>query len=291
MRKVLFKFGKIAFYFAVVFYAACNGGSFENPKKLKIEMLDVGQGLSFLIKGENCNTLYDTGTPRSGIDTMLQNRGVKKLCTVILSHWHNDHVGGVPLLARMSNSKDIVIDRVFYAKDSLLTGFAANFRDSCLALLSDAGITASEISRNDTIADFLPWTARVLFPGDNSSLTENAASIAFRISDSQDNFLFMGDLHKGQEKQILELEPLLNAFAVQIGHHGSRTSSSWEFLAAVQPKMALISAGKNNQYGHPHPETLQRLKLILPDSTQIFRTDIDGSVTVEWIYKVGMWRE
>jgi len=290
MRKVLFKLQKIAFYFAVAFYAACNGGSLENPQKLQIEMLDVGQGLSFLIKSEHCNTLYDTGTPKSGIDTMLQNRGVKKLCTVILSHWHNDHVGGVPLLAQMSNSNEIIIDRVLYAKDSLLTSSAANFRDSCLMLLSGAGITASEISRNDTIADFLPWTARVLFPNGNSSLTENAASIAIRLSDSQDNFLFMGDLHKEQEKQILELEPLLNAFAVQIGHHGSRTSSSWDFLAAVQPKMAFISASLNNQYGHPHPETLQKLKRILPDTTQIFRTGMDGSVMVEWIYKVGMWR-
>jgi competence protein ComEC len=110
-----------------------------------------------------------------------------------------------------------------------------------------------------------------------------------RLSDSQNSFLFMGDLEAPQEKSILELEPLLSATALQAGHHGSRTSSSWDFLAQVQPKMAFISAGKNNSYGHPHPETLAKLRLILQDSTQIFRTDTDGSVELEWVYKVGMW--
>jgi len=281
----------VLFIIATVFLVSCYTGSLEKQDKLQIEMLDVGQGLSFLIRGKNCNTLYDTGTPKSGIDTMLQNRGIKNLCTVILSHWHNDHVGGIPSLATMAINGELQIDRVLFTKDTLLKGGAANFRDSSLMLLSQAGIEAKEISRNDTIADFLPWAARVLFPNNNGSLTENASSLVIRISDSQIGFLFMGDSEEKQEKQILELEPTLNAFAMQIGHHGSKTSSSWEFLAAVQPKMALISAGKNNQYGHPPPETLEKLKRILPDSSQIFRTDDGGPVKIEWIYKTGMWRE
>jgi competence protein ComEC len=270
---------------------ACTPGSYENPEKLHIEMLDVGQGLSFLIKGKNCSSLYDTGHPKSGIDTMLQNRGVKKLCSVVLSHWHNDHVGGIPRLAGMAKSGSLSIGRVFFTKDSLLSGYAARYRDTCLTHLRDAGIAHGEISRGDTIADFLPWTARVLFPAGDNSLTENASSIVIRVSDLQNSLLLTGDLEDGQEKQLLELEPLLTATALQVGHHGSTTSSSWGFLAQIQPKMALISAGKSNSYGHPHPETLAKLRLILPDSSQIFRTDTDGSVKIEWIYKTGMWRE
>jgi len=270
---------------------ACSSGSFEKPDRLYIEMLDVGQGLSFLISGKNCRSLYDTGTPKSGIDTMLQNRGVSALCSVVLSHWHNDHVGGVPELAKMAKSGKLHIGRVFFTKDSLLSGSAARFRDSCLTLLKGAGIALSEISRGDTLADFLPWTARVLFPPGDNSLTENPSSLAIRISDSQNSFLFMGDLEAEQEKSILELEPLLTATALQVGHHGSGTSSSWHFLAQIQPKMAFISAGRGNSYGHPHPETLAKLRLILQDSTQLFRTDKQGSVGVEWIYKTGIWRE
>ncbi|MDR2582240.1 MAG: MBL fold metallo-hydrolase [Fibromonadaceae bacterium] len=273
---------------------ACSSGTYENPDRLHIEMLDVGQGLSFLIRGRNCDFLYDTGTPISGIDTMLQNRGVKSLCSVVLSHWHNDHVGGIPMLAQMAKNGEIQIKRVLFARDIPLengTSGTSRFRDSCLTLLEQAGIETTVISRGDTIADFLPWTARILFPTEDYSLTENNASVVLRISDSQNAFLFMGDLEAKQEKKLLELEPLLEAFALQMGHHGSKTSSSWDFLAQVQPKMTFISDGKNNSYGHPHPETLAKLRIILPDTTQIYRSDRDGRVRVEWIYKVGMWRE
>jgi len=231
--------------------SACTSSSPEKQDKLHIEMLNVGQGLAFLIKGTHCTTLYDTGTPSSGLDTMLQNRGIKTLCSVIVSHRHNDHAGGLPLLEKMAKNGEISIKRVIFF-DSL--------------------------SRGDTIADFLPWTARILFQDG-----------ALRISDAKNSFLFMADLEAEHEKSILELEPLLTATALQIGHHGSKTSSSWEFLAQVQPKIALISVGKYNTYGHPHPETLAKLRLVLPDSTQLFRTDLDGSVVVEWTYGVGMW--
>ncbi|MCL2259786.1 MAG: MBL fold metallo-hydrolase [Fibromonadales bacterium] len=240
------------YFFLFVLLSACTSGSPEKQDKLHIEMLNVGQGLAFLIKGKNCNSLYDTGTPSSGIDTMLQNRGIKNLCSVIISHRHNDHAGGLPRLEEMAKNGEIRIKRVIFG-DSL--------------------------SRGDTIADFLPWTARILFQEG-----------AMRISDSKNSFLFMADLEKEHEKRILELDPLLTATALQIGHHGSKTSSSWEFLAQVQPKIALISVGRYNTYGHPHPETLAKLRLVLPDSTQLFRTDLDGNIVVEWVYGVGMWR-
>ncbi len=275
----MFRLGKL---FLCTLFFACISGSPENQDKLYIEMLDVGQGLSFLIKGKNCSSLYDTGTPSSGIDTMLRNRGIKTLCSIVLSHRHNDHTGGMTTLVKMAKNGEIRINRVLLEKD-------AN-EEPLIMLLNEAGIEMQEIYRNDTLADFLPWTARILFPAQNSSLTENAASVAMRLSDSQNSFLFMGDLEAPQEKSILELEPLLSATALQAGHHGSGTSSSWNFLAQVQPKMAFISAGKNNSYGHPHPETLAKLRLILQDSTQIFRTDRDGSVELEWVYGVGMWR-
>ena len=270
------------FLLTCAFLFACTSGSLENQDKLYIEMLDVGQGLSFLIRGKNCNSLYDTGTPNSGIDTMLQNRGIKTLCSVVLSHRHSDHTGGVPMLVKMAKNGELRINRVLFETDAA--------KEPYLNLLREAGIATQEISRGDTLADFLPWTARILFPVQNSSLTENAASIAMRLSDSENSFLFMGDLEAEQEKSILELEPLLSAVALQVGHHGSKTSSSWEFLTQVQPKMAFISAGKGNSYGHPHPETLAKLHLILQDTTQIFRADMNENVEIEWIYRVGMWK-
>ncbi|MDR3000236.1 MAG: MBL fold metallo-hydrolase [Fibromonadaceae bacterium] len=241
---------------------ACTSGSLENQEKLHIEMLNVGQGLAFLIKGKNCTSLYDTGPPNSGIDTMLQNRSIKTLCSIILSHDHNDHTGGLSDLDKMAKNGEIRINRVIFS---------------------------DELFRGDTLADFLPWTARILFPLQNHTLTGNASSVAMRLSDAQNSFLFMGDLEAEQEKSLLELEPLLSVTALQVGHHGSKTSSSWSFLAQIQPEIALISAGRNNSYGHPHPETLAKLSLILQDSTQIFRTDTEGSIKIEWAYGIGMW--
>ena len=242
---------------------ACTSGSLESQEKLHVEMLDVGQGLAILIRSKNCNSLYDTGPPDSGIDTMLKNRGVKTLCTILLSHDHNDHNGGLAALEQMAKNGEIRINRV---------------------------ILPSEIARGDTLADFLPWTARILFPVQGHSMAGNASSVTMRLSDGLNSFLFTGDLEAEQEKSILELEPLLTVTALQVGHHGSKTSSSWDFLAQTQPKIALISAGKNNSYGHPHPETLAKLNLILKDTTQILRTDTDGNIKIEWVYGVGMWK-
>jgi competence protein ComEC len=255
------------------FLLACTSGSLEKQDKLYIEMLDVGQGLSFLIKSKNCNSLYDTGTPNSGIDTMLQNRGIKTLCSVVLSHRHNDHSGGVPMLIQMAKNGELRINRVLFESDAA--------EEPYLNLLKEIGITTQETSRGDTLADFLPWTARILY---------TAGSIAMRLSDSENSFLFTGDLEAEQEKSILKLEPLLTVTALQVGHHGSKTSSSWDFLAQIQPKMAFIGVGRGNSYGHPHSETLAKLRIILQDTTQIFRTDRDGSVEIEWIYKTGMWK-
>ncbi len=261
------------FFLICAFLFACTPGSLEKQDRLYVEMLDVGQGLSFLIKGKNCNSLYDTGTPDSGIDTMLQNRGIKSLCSVVLSHKHNDHTGGMSVLIQMVKNGELRINRVLFESDAA--------EEPYLELLQNAGVKIQEISRNDTLADFLPWTTRILY---------TTGSITMRLSDSENSFLFTGDLEAEQEKNILELEPLLSITALQVGHHGSKTSSSWDFLAQIQPKMAFISVGKYNSYGHPHPETLTKLNIILQDTTQVFRTDRDGSVTVEWLYKIGMWK-
>lgn len=256
---------KILFF--AFFLVSCTSGVYNPPQKLTVEMLSVGQGLAFLIRGEKCATLYDTGTPLSRIDTMLVNRGIKELCSVILSHPHNDHTGGMAVLQEMEKRGDLKIGRV---------------------------LTYNKVLRNDTLSDFLPWTARILWAGNGTTIFDDAeeagneVSIVMRISDGKNSFLFMGDLESGQEYSLLQLEPLLDATALQVGHHGSKTSSSWKFLSQIQPKIAFISAGKGNSYGHPHEETLAKLHLILPDSSQIFRTDLEGSTEVIWIYGIGL---
>jgi len=250
----------------------------EKPAKILIEMLDVGQGLGFLIQAPKCAVMYDAGTKRSGIDTMLANRKIGRLCSVILSHWHDDHAGGLPVLAKMVRDKKLKINRLLVSHDYRLK---SKFRDSVVAEFEKLNIPIYERHRGDTIGDFVPFTARVLWSDKNdSSVTENSASMVVYLSGSNKSFLFTGDLESKQETKLLTLEPNLEVYALQVGHHGSRHSSSAKFLAQLKPQKAYISAGKSNKYKHPHKETIERLNAIMPDSN-IFRTDILGSVKFE----------
>jgi competence protein ComEC len=261
--------------------------AFAETPRLQFEMLDVGQGLSFLIKSENCNALYDTGTPKSGIDTMLANRNIDTLCSVILSHWHIDHAGGLKTLAEMAKNQKLKIKRLIVSNDYPLKEYSAKVRESVFEDFAAAGIPVREIHRGDTIMDFAPFDAKILWPkAGDSSVTENSASTALYISDRLRGFLFMGDLGENQEHILLGLEPDLKAYFLQVGHHGSKTSSSLPFLKQIQPGMAFIGVGMNNSYKHPRPETLARLKQVMQDTTRIYRTDIHGSVKFEWIYGV-----
>jgi len=250
----------------------------KKPAKIHIEMLDVGQGLAFLIQAPKCAVMYDTGTKKSGIDTMLVNRKIAKLCSVILSHWHDDHAGGLPMLAKMVKDKKLKINRLLVSHDYRLK---SKLRDSVFAEFERLNIPIYERHRGDTIGDFAPFTAKVLWSKQNdSSVTENSASMVVHLSGSKKSFLFTGDLGDKQETALLSLEPNLKAYALQVGHHGSRFSSSAKFLYQLKPQKAYISAGKSNKYKHPHKEAIKRLNAIMPDSN-IFRTDVLGSVKFE----------
>jgi len=261
--------------------------AFAEPPRLQFELLDVGQGLSFLIRSESCNTLYDTGTQKSGIDTMLANRNIDTLCSVILSHWHNDHFGGLYAIAKMAKKQKLKLKRLIVFNDYPLKENNAKIRESIFKNFAEIGIHIREVHRGDTIMDFAPFNAKVLWPqAADSSVTENSASMVLYISDSLKGFLFMGDLGEKEERVLLGLEPELNAYYLQVGHHGSKTSSSLPFLKRIRPRMAFIGVGRNNQYKHPRPETLLRLKQVMQDTTQIYRTDIHGNVKFEWGYGV-----
>jgi competence protein ComEC len=261
------------------------GACAKAPSKLRFEMLDAGQGLAFLVNSHGCATLYDVGDVEAGIDTMLINRNIDTLCSVIISHWHADHAGGLRLLAKMAEEQKLNIKRLVVSPDEPLKGAGLKLRESIFKNFARIEIPVREVYRGDTIGDFLPFKARILWPPpDDSSLSANSASLTLHLSDGKKGFLFTGDLEKEQEAVLMSLEPSLKVYYLQVGHHGSRTSSSLIFLQHIQPKMVFIGVGKDNKYRHPHPEILNRLYFVLQDSSKIFRTDILGSVQFEWIY-------
>ena len=100
--------------------------------------------------------------------------------------------------------------------------------------------------------------------------------------------MLTGDLDSAGERQLLELSPGLSTDLLQVGHHGSSGSSSLKFLSQVSPRYAAIGVGKDNRYGHPTAEVLQKLRYVLGDSLAVFRTDMHGSVTFEMWPGIGV---
>jgi competence protein ComEC len=253
-----FLFFLVPFFF---FLSGCGGEGYRAPASLRISLLDVGQGLAVLLQTDSVSVLYDTGPAGAGLDTMLTNRGVKHIQTLMLSHNHADHTGG---LAEIEASSVLSVGRI---------------------------LRSGELVRGDTVADLRPWSVRVLWPRDSVAFerTENSRSLVLRISDGQDALLLMGDLEQEQEAELLSLEPHLSATVLQVGHHGAETASGWDFLATVRPSWALIGVGKENDYGHPRPGTLAKLRILLPDAANLLRTDVQGAGELEWGYGMGVW--
>jgi competence protein ComEC len=254
---------------------------------LELTAIDVGQGDSLLVtlpRGEIM--LVDGGgrlvygrQHKSNLDIgedvvspYLWSRGIRRIDVMIATHSHQDHIGG--LAAVMSN----------FRPRELWTG--ANPPAELVALARRLGIPASEkhpagkSERSGAILEILAPADDYLAdkPGNNDSLV-------LRISYGGRSFLLTGDMERGIEAKLLASSADLHADVLKVGHHGSRTSSTEPFLEAVAPSVALISAGFENSFGHPHPDVLGRLSA---RHTAILRTDLDGLVTARTDGK-GLW--
>lgn len=246
-----------------------------------VEFLDAGQALSVLIS-ENShaqNFLYDAGKDSSGIWDSLKARKISHLDWALASHWHRDHAGGF-----LEWDSSTQIDTFFYGPDL----GNAWLRDSVLKLAEKFGSVPVQISRGKRLGCG-EFRCQILWPTDYGAWKENNASLVLQISDDSLNVLFAGDLEREGEENLIRISENLRAELLQVGHHGSKNSSSLRFLESVFPKYAVISVGRKNSYGHPAAETLERLELVLGDSAQIFRTDKLGSIRFDWKFGKGLW--
>lgn len=240
----------------------------NKSNELKVHYIDVGQGDSILVQTKDKNILIDSGTRKSSDNLInyLKKQHIKKLDYVIATHPHEDHIGGMPK----------VIDEFeignFYAPKK--TANTKIFKDMILQLkkknlkinVAKKGISL-DLS-NDSSLDFLA-------PVKDNYENTNDYSAVIKITHGNTKFLFTGDAEKTSERDILNSNVDLSSNVLKVGHHGSHSSSSKEFLDKVNPKMAIISCGKNNDYGHPHKETMKELK---KRNIEIYRTDIDGNI-------------
>jgi len=248
-------------------------------RSLQIHMIDVGQGDAFAIRSPRGRwLLVDAGPSSDRFDAgkarvvpFLLHHEAGRLEAVVLSHPPLDHFGGLAAVAGRLKI-GVVIDPGMPVSspdfDSLLATVA---RRHVPWLAARSG---NVIEMDGMRLDFLAPDSVSLDP----SADPNDFSTAFRLSYGGFSALFLGDLYVAEEMRLLARDrALLDVDLLKVAHHGSHSSSSPEFLEAATPRVALISAGRRNRYGHPDAGTLRKLAAV---GAQTFRTDVDGSITV-----------
>lgn len=233
----------------------------------EITMIDVGQGDSFFVRGPSGGTyLIDGGssdrkqTGRYNIEPFLKSRGVRILDYVFVSHGDADHLNGIMEMAERKKTGIEIRTLVFPVEEVWgreLTELAKKARQE--------GIRIVTVKPGDTITEKkgLHMKIRCLGPGKEfEGEPGNAASMILSLELGTFRMLFTGDVEEEGEKDLTRiLEDEGKAYNVlKVAHHGSKNSSSEQFLKAVSPDVMLISAGEDNRYGHPHKDTAERLR-------------------------------
>jgi competence protein ComEC len=223
--------------------------------------------------------LLDAGPDSMGIADTLRRRGVDSLEWVLVSHGHRDHCGGLfELIGKIG------IGKIWVGPDTNEQWAL----DSVYRAARAKGVLMDSLFRGDSLPGLEPWTSRVLWPKPGARVADNGASLVTQIGDNSANFLYVGDLGQEQETALMLLEPSLHTNILQVGHHGSATSSGLPFIGQLSPEYAVICVGEN-PWGHPRAETLARLSLIIRDSSKILRTDRQGSIRFTFSSGFGFW--
>ena len=239
----------------------------ESSNNLDVYFLDVGQADSILLSNNGHYMLIDAGNNEDGpkLVNYFKSLGITKFDYVIATHAHEDHIGGMDDIIK---NFDI---GTFYMPDLITT--TKTFED-VLDALSEKQI-AFETPTIDQEFSFSDTKITTLYVN-NEAKNLNDSSIVLRLKHGTNTFLFTGDASTKVEKQLLNKN--IASEVLKVGHHGSRYSTSKEFLNKVNPQYAIISVGINNTYKHPHDETLKKLndKKII-----IYRTDQKGTIVAE----------
>jgi competence protein ComEC len=235
---------------------------------LQVIILDVDQADCILLKADDHTMLIDAGN--IGQDKLildyLASFDVNELDYAVATHPHADHIGSMAsVLLAMDNVGELLMPDIIHTTKTF---------ESMLNAIETKDIPMTIAVPGDSFA-LGNAQIQVLAPSSASYTNLNDYSVVLRVEYGNTVFLFTGDADSKSENEQLASGLPLKADVLKVGHHGSRTSSAQKYLNAVTPTYAVISCGKDNSYGHPHREAMQRLNGI---DVEIYRTDENGTV-------------
>lgn len=242
-----------------------------NPSgELTLTMIDVGQADSFLLVQDGKTMLVDCGTRSTGEDVVkyLNEQGITRLDYVIGTHPHDDHMGGMYDVITNFEIGKIIMPEVEVGK------VTTNWYVKLMQEIKQ-GAYELEYAKLGAVYDLGEASFKIIGPIENDESNLNNYSIVLKVTFGDMDVIMTGDAETKVEKAIIESGETLGAEILKVGHHGSDTSSSDEFLDAVSPIYALISAKVGNKYEHPIKSTMQKLE---KRKIEVYRTDENGTV-------------
>ena len=256
---------------------------FYKPNEFKLNFIDVGQGDSTLITtesnkkilidggGSEFNSSFDVGE-KTLLPYLLKHH-ISKLDYIIISHFDSDHIGGLFKILEKLKVEKIIIGKQFENSENY---------QKFMKITKENNIKIKVVKAGDKIYFDKNTYINVIWPDINEIVNENIVnnnSLVFKIMYKNFSVLFTGDIEEIAERRILNLyADKLKADILKVAHHGSKTSSIDEFIKAVSPRIALIGVGKDNNFGHPNEEVIQRLEKY---NIKIYRTDLDGEIDLK----------
>ncbi|TAL26113.1 MAG: DNA internalization-related competence protein ComEC/Rec2 [Nitrospirae bacterium] len=260
--------------------------AFQGKHALSVTYLDVGQGDAAIVELPDKRTLViDTGRTGKEAEAFLRYCGKESIDAVVLSHSHPDHTGGAEYLLRNFKVKELWDNgRLIYADE---------FPKATDHRILERGDVME--GRGYRVYALHPYKGFYTMEG-NDYNEENNSSLVLKIEGKNASLLFTGDIEEEAEENIAYLGKWLKSDAIKVPHHGGKTSGFKPFLDLVSPQVAVISAGRENSFGHPHRETLDMLGEVMSNppipplakggeggfvaAVKIFRTDIDGAIKI-----------
>ncbi len=252
---------------ALGWWTLAPGPSWERPSGLRVSFLDVGQGDSALVEGPDGAVLVDEGPPEAEVADQLRRLGVRSLAAIVLTHPQRDHVGGAADVLRRLGVASVLDPSLAYESADEQAALDVAHERKVKVIIARAG----QRYRLGKLSLRVLWPDRAGPPTEDPNLRATVLLVSYGSVD----VLLTADA----ESDVTSRLPLRPVEILKVAHHGSEDPGLAELLRRLRPRVAVISVGAGNRYGHPRAETLAALHAV--PGLDLYRTDVNGRVVVE----------